>query len=457
MFAWALPLLTILALASSAIKPLSGESLSLALLRVESLRDVIGFPEREMISAGRVGLPWNSAQMIAERLTDLTFFSLGEKGVLGLQLVLLAFTSLALFNLSRRLSHSVPIALIATALSSIAIWGDTRDLTGAFGVLLAIVEIRFLIVGWFFRALVLLLLHPFFDASYLVVPCFFLLAARRPLRSLRLKDASLLVAIAFSQAAIFGVELRYQTDFTVIACSLLVSALAILLSRSPLPVLAVLLLGFLQYALQTPAVAMAAPILVAAQWRRNHSGIQERLNGSLKKGVEAFRPLFSGRNVAGVVFLLGAFIFFNLATIRNIVDEAHLPRTIVDKLADSSTLPLHSPDIGGYLGLRLNSTLPKGQPRNLFDTGPVRFAEYQFLSQLRRLFESTDINRVRSSQVLCRGSNRLCAELRKSWVELSTTELPKVVEQQLQALDPEKQKALRARVEQTRYFLLERP
>lgn len=453
-----LPLLATLALASSAIKPLSGESLSLALLRANWLSGSVGFPEKETLSVGRAGQPWNSAQWISEKLTELFFFNFGEVGVLSLQLVILSLATLVLLSLCRRISSSTPFSLVVTALAAIAIWGDTRDISGAVGVFLGVLQLRFLVVGWFFRALVLLLIHPFFDASYFVIPVFFLFS-KQALRTPRFKDASLLLAIAVAQSAIYGLEFRHQSDFTVLASSILLAALSLLIKgRGYLgTVFTIAVLGFAQLKFQFPALALILPVLLTVQWRKNRSLIKIRLSETLERATSALMPFYSGKNGFGLAFLFGAFIYFNFATLRSYVDEAKLPTSAMDKLTEAKNLPLHSPTLGGFIGLRLNSVLPRDKPRNIFDTAPVRYSEYQFFSQLSRLYSSTATSRVRSDTVLCRGSDNLCKELKKSWTEAYATEIPKIVEQQLATLGEEKQRVLRARVEQTRFFLLQRP
>jgi len=460
-------LITLVALCSSAVRNLDPESLSLALLRIQSIS--FGIPLKETLSIGRAGLGFNYALLASQALTDSILFRAGEFGLVTAVFLFLSATSIACYFLFRRLSKSSGLAFLLTVFAGFSVWKATADLTNAIGALLVVLELALLTTGGFFRALTLVFIHPLFDTSFLLAPALIFIV-RGILRTPRFKDALLLLCFAIALLSTYGIELRYNIDYSSLFSGSLISAVALILaidtqnktkqaySQLALTISAIVFCFAAESVTQMPVQGLLMAYVLALNYGRTNSPFGRRIKEGMLLLESKFGRFLTLKNQVGVTWLAGAFLFFQLAALyRKPVQDTFLNGEILNKITDSGELPFHSPSVGGFIGLRLNPLLPNGAPRNAFDTGPVRIKEFGFYQKVKQALRSEKPpGKVRT--VLCVGGDPLCEALSTAskWELSAKSEINPAIEKQIQALPADKRDYFEKKLQERRFFLYQK-
>ncbi len=464
-----LTMIALVAIAASTLHPLNGEFLAQSILRGGWLLTRSSLPFREEISLFRLSESWNPASSVSDTLVTDLQTRIGDQGLWIFTAILLLISSGFLMRVIGALAARPGFAFILAIFGSIGISAAISDPGTALGALLCCLELAFLRAGQVRLLMLLVPIHALVDGSYFLIPFYaplFGVFQQRVLPNL------LPAFIAQALLVAFGVEPNIQSEAFSLSCALLSSAIALCLAfsahthrfaHSVLTLITIAVFGALQYATQFPALALIAPIQAAALWKFSSGTIRERWHIAVISLEERAGKFCQGQNRVALFFLAGAFLYFQFATaLAHPVRSEILPGSVLDRYVERyrTEVPVHSPAIGGYVGLRRHYASPI--PNNLIDSSPQTMSSLKRLIEHRKLFNCegdwrTKLKSLKAKHVICKGAEPLCAQLRKGGeaVEESRTFSSEQMESALKQFPPEQAEKLRQRIDQEAWFLLE--
>lgn len=455
------------AFAFSGFHPLSGELLDQSLLRGRWLVENGLFPRTETLSVIQQGRIWNPALAFSDIITGELFFLIGERGLLIATALSLLIATIFIYLSLNRICKNPSLSFLLALLASLALWIGISDFGTALGAAFCGLELLLYLNGRWRLMLLIAFFHIFIDLSAPIVP---LLIFPLEKFSRRLSNQAFIIGPIFGLLLLFlfGVELSSERSaFTDGIAQIFTGLLLILVFPSIKTggswlgaTIATIILSLIwQRYFQFPASVLIAPILAASIWDQSESPVKNRCRVALEKLSAGMRNFLTLKNRMGVIWLSGAFIFFQLSlALSHPVKSALLPANLVDHLVQQplKQAPVHSTDIGGSLGNRLDFVLPKDTPRNFIGPGTFRLNE---LIAARNYQHQIALGEDPATDyVLCRKKEGLCQKLLNTsgWIIEGKTELSERVKKKLDGLPPERANRYREVLEQDTFYLLHR-
>src|SRR5258708_3668558 len=140
-----LPLVCLIALATSTVHPLSGELLSQSILRGNWILSQGGLPKVEQISLLRFGEAWNPALSLGDVLVARAQPLLGDQGLWIVTMGFLLFSVSLLYRAICNYTGSAALALLLSVFASFGVSSSISDPATALGAVLCSIKLLLLL------------------------------------------------------------------------------------------------------------------------------------------------------------------------------------------------------------------------------------------------------------------------------------------------------------------------